>query len=182
MATSRLSKLLLMAMALDISVMCCIAPLGLGLHHPRAVPVSHATTERRTTDTGRSPAGRATPADLAEVTERLRTMGALKFDSSTPNAKADFINKGNVQAKKRGSCVAERLCMRYLTKGFSCGDTNCKQPHVPNLNTLPESDRKKMIEFVSKMPGLSCPPEGCQLVRLELWLSSTFLLSPFKFY
>jgi len=35
----------------------------------RAVPVSCGTTERRTTDSGRSHAGRATPADLAEVTE-----------------------------------------------------------------------------------------------------------------
>jgi len=123
-----------------------------------ATPVSHVETERRMTDTGHSPAGRATPADLAEVTERLRTMGALEFDSAAPNAKADFINKVNVGAKKQGSRVAERLCMRHLTKGFSCGDTNCKQPHVPNLNTLPKSDQRKMIEFVSKTPGLSWVP------------------------
>jgi len=83
-------------------------------------------------------------------------MGALEFDSAAPNAKANFIDKVNVRAKKQGSCVAERLCMRYLTKGFSCGDTNCKRPHVPNLNALPEADRKKMIEFVSKTPVGGC--------------------------
>ena len=124
----------------------------------RAAPVPRATPERRTTDTGRGSAGRATPADLAEVTERLRTMGCLEFDSAAPSAKADFIDKVNVRAKKRGSRVAERLCMKYLTKGFTCGDTNCKRPHVPNLNTLPEADRKKMIEFVSRTPGLSWVP------------------------
>jgi len=124
----------------------------------RAAPVSRAAPKRRTTDAGRGPAGRATLADLAEVTERLRTMGSFEFDSGAPNAKADFIDKVNVRAKKQGSRVAERLCMRYLTKGFSCGDTNCKRPHVPNLNTLPEADRKKMIEFVSKTPGLSWVP------------------------
>jgi len=136
----------------------CATWFGTAPPATRAAPASRAAPERRTTDTGCSPAGRATPADLAEVTERLQTMGALEFHPAAPNAKADFIDKVNIRAKKRGSHFAERLCMRYLTKGFSCGDTNCKRPHVPNLNTLTESDRKKMIEFVAKTPGLSWVP------------------------
>ena len=119
----------------------------------RPAPISQGPT-----GTGRGAAGRATPADLAEVTERLRALGALEFDSAVPNAKTDFLDKVTVRAKKRGSRVAERLCMRFLTKGFACADAKCKRPHVPNLNTLPEPDRKKMIEFVAKTPGLSWAP------------------------
>ena len=136
----------------------CATWFGTAPPATRAAPVSRAAPKRRTTDAGRSPVGRAAPADLAEVTERLRTMGALEFDLAAPNAKADFVDKVNVRAKKRGGRAAEQLCMRCLTEGFSCGDTNCKRPHVPNLNTLPESDRKKMIEIVAKTPGLSWVP------------------------
>jgi len=88
-------------------VLHCSTWFGTGPPATRATPLSRTANERRTTDTGRSPAWRATPADLAEVTERLRTMGALEFDSAVPNAKADFIDKVNVRAKKRGSGVAE---------------------------------------------------------------------------
>ena len=112
-------------------------------------------------DSGRTPAGRVTPADLAEVTERLRSLGALEFDSAAPGAKADFFDKVTVRAKKRGSRVAERLCMKFLTKGFACSDPKCKRPHVPNLNTLPETDRKKMIRYPHARAHLGPWPPAC---------------------
>ena len=121
----------------------------------RAAPNPRTTSERTAPVSGRTSNSRATPADLAQVTERLRALGVLEFDASAPNAKADFFDKVNVRAKKRGSREAERLCVRYLTKGFACSDSQCKRPHVPNLNTLPEPDRRKLIEFVSRTPGLS---------------------------
>jgi len=100
MATSRLSELLLMVMALDISVMYRIALLGSGLHQPRLEPRQFPAPRPRD---ARLILDAAPPADLAEVTERLRTMGCLEFDSAAPSAKADFIDKVNVRAKKRGS-------------------------------------------------------------------------------
>jgi len=66
----------------------------------RPAPISCGMTERHITETGRSTAGRVTPADLAEVTERLQSLGALEFDSAAPNAKADFFDKVTVRAKK----------------------------------------------------------------------------------
>jgi len=98
---------------------------------------------------------RPTPADLAKLTERLRALGILEFDASSPSAKTNFLDKAPIKARKKGGKVPERLCMKFLTKGFACTDPKCKRPHTPNINTLPESDRRKFVEFVSKTPGLS---------------------------
>ena len=126
-------------------------------HSPSAThsaPNTCGTADRRAPDASRAAPRRATPADLAKVTEQLRTLGSLKFDASVSGAKPDLLDKVPVRAKKWGSRVAKRLCMRFLTKGFACSDTKCKGPHVPNLNTLPETDRKKVVDFCGKTPRL----------------------------
>jgi len=109
----------------------------------RTSPVSRGATERHTTDAGRTPAGRVTSANLAEVTERLSSLGALEFDLAAPNAKANFIDKITVRAKKRGSRVAERLCMRYLTKDFPAPTQTVSGPTYPTSMLFPNRIERK---------------------------------------
>jgi len=109
----------------------------------RTSPVSRGATERHTTDAGRTPAGRVTSANLAEVTERLSSLGALEFDSAAPNAKANFIDKITVRAKKRGSRVAERLCMRYLTKDFPAPTQTVSGATYPTSMLFPNRIERK---------------------------------------
>jgi len=65
-------------------------------HSPSAThsaPNPRGVGGRCAPDASRAAPGRATPADLAEVTERLRTLGSLEFDASAPGAKPDFLDK-----------------------------------------------------------------------------------------
>jgi len=65
-------------------------------HSPSAThsaPNPHGVGDRGAPDASRAAPGRATPADLAEVTERLGTLGSLEFDASAPGAKPDFLDK-----------------------------------------------------------------------------------------
>lgn len=92
------------------------------------------------------------PRDSADA-ERKKSFGLLEFDSSA--AGATRLPTANVYFKKRGAKNPERLCMRFLTRGFSCDSTNCKLPHITQLTVLPSVDQTKLIEFVRKQPGLS---------------------------
>ena len=74
-----------------------------------SAPNPRGASDRRAPDASRAAPGRATLADLAEVTEQLRTLRSLEFDASAPGAKPDFLDKIPVRAKKRGSRVAERF-------------------------------------------------------------------------
>jgi hypothetical protein len=118
--------------------------------------MEHTRGSSGPSDSGGAPKRqKLSPADF----DRLKLLGVLKYDSSVPGAKTDFLDNPPVRYKKRGAKSAERLCMKFLTQGFVCPDEKtCRRPHVPNLNTLVEADRKKMLSFVSKAPGLSWAP------------------------
>ena len=45
--------------------------------------------------------------------------------------------------------------MKFLTRGHNCTGTNCKFPHVTNVDTLPDTEKAKFVAFVKKQLGLS---------------------------
>ena len=99
-----------------------------------------------------------------EECERLKGLGVILFDTAAPGANPKCLDRCPVKAKRKGSKVSDRPCMRYLVVGETCRKPGqdggqrggaCTLPHVPNLGTLPEKDRTAMIEFVKKTPGLS---------------------------
>jgi hypothetical protein len=85
--------------------------------------------------------------------EHRKTLGILQFDATAAGStKLPLIP---VLHRLRGSRTPERLCMKFLTRGFACNVSDCKQPHVTNINSLPPDARLKLIEFVKKQPGMS---------------------------
>ena len=60
-----------------------------------------------------------------------------------------------VYHKKKGAKSPERLCMKFLTRGYACTSRECRFPHVGNVETLTEGEKTKFIEAVKKQPGLS---------------------------
>jgi hypothetical protein len=89
--------------------------------------------------------------------DRLKTFGVLIYNSSADGANLDWVDRCPVKSKKKGAKTPERLCMKFLTQGFAC-EGNCRKPHVPNLNTFSEGDRKKLADYVNKAKGLSWAP------------------------
>ena len=77
----------------------------------------------------------------------------LVFDSmGSPNRRLPACP---VYKKGRNARSSERLCMKYLTKGFACTNQKCKLPHVSTLSNLPPDDKATFINFVKNTPGLS---------------------------
>jgi hypothetical protein len=89
------------------------------------------------------------PVDL----EHRKALGVLQFDAAA--AGSSRLPSANIYHKKRGSSTGERLCMKFLIRGFACDSTDCKLPHVSNVDSLPPAVKAKLIEFVRKQPGLS---------------------------
>ena len=88
--------------------------------------------------------------DPGEI-DRRKTLGMLTFDTGV--AGTTRLPLINVYAKKRGSKVQERLCLRFLTQGYYCGKENCKLPHITNMNTLDGPNKEKFISFVKTQAG-----------------------------
>ena len=85
--------------------------------------------------------------------ERHKKLGVLNYDPEASGTTR--LPNIPVYAKKRGSKKLERLCMSFLTRGYSCDSPTCRFPHVSNINTLGEDERKKFIDFVKNQPGLT---------------------------
>ena len=83
--------------------------------------------------------------------ERKKTLGMLVFD--TEAAGTNRLPTLNVYHKKRGSRTPERVCIKFLTRGFSCTKPDCKSPHITNVEALAEPERKKFLAFVKNQPG-----------------------------
>ena len=90
--------------------------------------------------------------DPAE-TERRKTLGMIEFD--TVAAGTSRLPTINVYVKKRGGKTPERLCMKFLCRGHTCPNPDCKFPHITNIEALPDAERAKFILFVKKQPGLN---------------------------
>jgi hypothetical protein len=95
------------------------------------------------------------PANPADA-ERKKSLGILEFDTTVAGTRK--VPVPNVFHKKRGAKLPERLCMNFLTKGYSCTNDGCNKPHITNIDTLPGPDKAKLIDFVKKQPGLSWVP------------------------
>jgi hypothetical protein len=85
--------------------------------------------------------------------DRKKSLGVLVFDSGPSGV--GRLPGIDVYSKNKGAKTPERLCMKFLTKGYQCTKDNCKLPHVTNISALPAAARAKMALFVSKQPGLS---------------------------
>lgn len=94
------------------------------------------------------------PLDPEEY-ERRCSFGILQFDRDA--AGTTRLPVINVYKKKKGAKTPERLCNKFLIKGHCCLKTGgeCKFPHLSNLDTLPDADKKKLVDFVRLQPGLS---------------------------
>jgi hypothetical protein len=111
-------------------------------------PVTGGDPKRQKTQAS-PPAKGTSPADL----EHRKTLGMLQFDATAAGSpKLPLIN---ILHRLRGARTQERLCMKFLTRGFACNVPDCKQPHITNISALSPDARIKLIEFVKKQPGLS---------------------------
>lgn len=88
--------------------------------------------------------------------DRLKTFGSLLYNTETSGTTR--LPTINVYSKKRGARTPERLCMKFMTQGYSCMTENCKFPHITNINGLPDADKTKFVDFVKKQKGLSWAP------------------------
>jgi hypothetical protein len=96
------------------------------------------------------PSGNAKPPiDL----EHRKTLGILQLDATA--AGSSRLPNPNIYHRKRGAKTQERLCMKFMIRGFACDSTNCKLPHISSVDSLPPAPRTQLIEFVRKQPGLS---------------------------
>ncbi|CAB9531873.1 unknown protein [Seminavis robusta] len=85
--------------------------------------------------------------------DRKKLLGMLTFDTAI--AGTNRLPMVTARAKKRGSRTPERLCMKFLTKGYFCGGgPECKMPHIINLDQLNPDNQKKLVDFVKNQPGL----------------------------
>jgi len=153
MAISTTFELLLMVMDLAVSAMYRIVPPGLVTRHsqlaPRQILAGWATDVCQTPvvlppgvlfpPTWPKSRNDCAPSDPSNLMPLLLGPSLISWIRSL------FEPRSVVAASP-----SMHLCMRFLTKGFSCSDTKCKRPHVPNLNTLPKTDRKKVVDFVAK--------------------------------
>ena len=120
---------------------------------------SPTRTSRDRVASGRSPTSdvpakrqRSDDAPPGDV-ERHKENGVLVFDpTSSLNRR---LPPCPVYKKGRNARSSERLCMKYLTKGFACTTQKCKFPHVSTLSTLPPDDKIAFSKFVKDTPGLS---------------------------
>jgi hypothetical protein len=107
--------------------------------------------KRQRTSDAATPPGR--PAVDAAVLETRKALGLLVFDSAV--AGSTRLPNINVYHKKQGAKSPERLCLKFLTRGFACDKEDCKLPHVTGLNVLRPAERTKLIDFVKKQPGMA---------------------------
>ena len=107
---------------------------------------------KRGRDTSDSSSSKKPRADSADH-EKSKTLGLLCFDANA--AGTNRLPNMPVYHKKRGAKAPERLCMKFLSRGFVCTNKDCPFPHISNLKVLAEGERTKMIDYVDKQPGLS---------------------------
>jgi hypothetical protein len=86
-------------------------------------------------------------------TERKKKMGILTLDPEAAGSRR--LPNIPVYFKKRGARAPGRLCMNFLTQGYSCNSKDCHFPHITNVSVLPDAERKKFIDFVKNQPGLN---------------------------
>jgi hypothetical protein len=113
--------------------------VGFDTGRSSGVSVDTATKRQKTQDPGED--------------ERRKTMGLLVYDTAVSGS--NRLPAINVYAKKRGAKMQERLCMKFLTRGYSCPNADCKFPHLTGVDSLPANEKAKFVSFVKKAVGLS---------------------------
>jgi hypothetical protein len=119
---------------------------------PRNPEVSGAKRQKVLDAPGIDRVGPKRASDSSDA-DRKKSFGILQFDSAA--AGTSRLPTANVYHKTRGAKTPERLCMRFLTRGFACDRADCKLPHMTNIDLLPAAEKTKLVEFVRKQPGLS---------------------------
>ena len=136
---------------------------GSGLQKYAGIPVasewfssaSHSSTGRSSSSPPVTKKPRLSVSS-PEEDERRKGLGLIEFDASV--AGTSKLPSFKVYHKKKGAKSPERLCMNFLTKGFFCPNSPCKNPHVANLDVLADGERKKFIDLVKSTPGFSWAP------------------------
>jgi hypothetical protein len=114
-------------------------------------PTGGGDTKRQKTQAA-PPAGKKTQG-VSPDPDRKKSLGALNFDPAV--AGTTRLPQVNVYHRNRNAKNPERLCMKFLTRGYVCDRPDCKLPHVSNLDDLTAAERTKLTEFVRKQPGLT---------------------------
>ena len=83
-----------------------------------------------------------------------KSKGLLTLD--TEAAGSSRLPNVGVYHKKKGAKAPEWICMSFMTQGYryACTARNCAFPHISNIATLAEAERKKLLDVVEKTPGL----------------------------
>jgi hypothetical protein len=113
-----------------------------GMHRGPATPVGQRTPARNNTP----PAGGDHPS--------LRTSGFLKWSGSGPPPVCSVIMKLPTMAS------AERICMRFCTRGMDCSfGAKCRFAHLNGLQQIPSTAMKEaFVNFIKKTSGLEFIP------------------------
>ena len=128
-----------------------VSPLG-PAQRPTGPSAGGDTKRQKTQDAPPSDRNKKPATDQADQ-DRKRLLGLLVFDSAV--AGTNRLPTINVYHKARNAKTPERLCMKFLTRGYVCDRADCKLPHISGVDTLPSAERTKFIEFVKKQPGIS---------------------------
>ena len=93
----------------------------------------------------------------AEETERRKKLGLLVFNPV--EAGSTTLPNCSVYHKRAGARSPERLCLNFMTRGYSCGHSDCKLAHIVHLGNLGPAEQTKLSEFVRKQKGMSWAPD-----------------------
>ena len=134
-------------------------PVPFGSLLPPLLPPSRdaatggAYSESKRQKTSGTPPKVATP----EETERRKKLGLLVFNPT--EAGSASLPTCTVYHKRSGARSPERLCLNFMTRGYSCGHPDCKLAHIVHLAHLGSAEQTKLTEFVRKQRGLSWAPD-----------------------
>ena len=93
-----------------------------------------------------------TPETLATA----KASGLLVFDKM---AGGDTLPLCTVRDRHPRTKKVERLCMEFMTQGYSCPHIPCNKGHISHPKRLTsDQKRKELADFVSKTPGLAWGP------------------------
>jgi hypothetical protein len=131
--------------------------LGKFMGVPTASPWFQAEGTSHSRDGGGKAANDGPPkrqrlTDDADEAHR-KTLGVLEYDTRV--AGTTRLPTLNVYTKKKGGKTPERVCMKFLTIGYSCSTGTCKFPHVMSIDSLPGPEKTKLVAEGKKQKGLS---------------------------
>ena len=135
---------------------------GTGLGEFRDVPICASWFTQRNPKTPRAitPAGSPGTPNLSPEPKRPRRLDQAEIDKRKANGIIEWTPAGPRDRLPHCPIMVrgERLCMKFLTKGFYCDRAICPFPHISGIQKLPERDRPQYCTWIDNTRSLGHVP------------------------